>query len=372
MALDNETRERFGTRAFYREYTRGMTPDRINREFQNDSRRLKELYNDAIGVSRNDPEEHKKPIKIFQLLSSLLLRLTPARRLVFGLSVVGMLLYLIGQGTISTLLLPLSFLGIICVLFLELLEKSDVKQEIDLARDIQISLLPSSDLKFHPYEFASFASTASDVGGDYVDVISSPEGTYYIIADVSGKGLSASLYMVRLQALAHLIIKKLTPDPKELLTYLNDFIKSGKKDKTFVTACAAFFPNDPSRPVTMCRAGHNPPILYQSKKETFCELRSNGLGLGMTGSTIFTKQLQLLNISMEAGDNLIFYTDGLTEARNKHKEQFEEYRLHKIIELYGSLNATSIRQKIHVALEDFIGSERLSDDITYTCIHKHA
>ncbi|MDG5766391.1 SpoIIE family protein phosphatase [Balneolales bacterium ANBcel1] len=369
MSLDNETRRSFNrTRTFYREYTRGMTAERLGKEFQADSQRLMELYYDAVGIDRSKKEK-QRPVQVFKLIGSLISRLTPARRLAFGFSIGGLALYMLSSGLIATLMLPLSFLALVLLLLLELLEKSDVKREIDLARDIQISLLPGSNFRYEDIEFASFASTASEVGGDYVDVIRTERGTYYIIADVSGKGLSAALYMVRIQALVHLIIEKLDPDPSELFIHLNDYIKSGKKDKTFVTACAALFPSDGS-PVKMCRAGHNPPLFYDASRDAVSELRSQGLALGMASTTIFRKQLQEISLVLDPGDHLLFYTDGLTESRNHQNEQYDDYRLIKLFELYGSLNASTIRHKIHVALEEFIGDQRLADDITFTCIQR--
>ncbi len=371
MSLDNETRKAFKkTRQFYREYTRGMTPERIGREFHADSRRLMELYYDAVGIERSERDKDQTPVQIFRLFTSLVSRLTPARRLAFGFSFAGMIIYFLASGPVAALMLPLSFVTLVLLLLLELLEKSDVKKEIDLARDIQISLLPLSNIRKGSHEFASFASTASEVGGDYVDVLHTKRGTYYIIADVSGKGLSAALYMVRIQALVHLIVEKLDPDPKELFAHLNDYIKSGKKDKTFVTACVALFPGDGS-PVKMCRAGHNPPLYYNAARESVSELRSPGLALGMANSKVFKKQLAEISITMKPGDHLLFYTDGLTEARNELKEQYDDYRLQQLFELYGSLNCTTIRHKIHLALEEFIQGAKLADDITFTCIQKH-
>ncbi len=372
MNLENETRQAFqGTRKFYREYTRGMTPERIGREFHDDSRRLMKLYYDAVGLKPEEAEEKQPPVRIFRLLSSLLLRLTPARRLALGFSFAGLVAHFLATGPFAALMLPLSVIVLVLLLLLELLEKSDVMKEIDLARDIQISLLPGSNIRYCNLEFASFASTASEVGGDYVDVIDTERGTYYVIADVSGKGLSAALYMVRLQALVHLIIEKFNPEPKELFMHLNDYIKSGKKDKTFVTACAALFPADGS-PVALCRAGHNPPLLYQSGRDMVSELRSSGLALGMTNTAVFCRHLKQLSINMRPGDNLLFYTDGLTEARNQNMEQYDDHRLRHLFELYGSLNATTILGKIQVAVEEFIQGEKLVDDITFTCVHMHS
>ncbi|HKJ34826.1 MAG TPA: SpoIIE family protein phosphatase, partial [Balneolales bacterium] len=286
MSLKNETREAFqSTKSFYREYTKGMTRQRLGRDFHADSTRLKELYKEAVGEDEESESGRKlgPHIKGMRLFNALSKRLNPTRRLIFGGSIFGFFLHYFTTGFFSMALLPLSFAGILMVLMLELLEKIDVKKEIDLAREIQLSLLPPSDIKTDRVNISSFANTAKEVGGDYVDVINTDIGTYVIIADVSGKGLTAALYMVRIQAMVHLIINQSKPKPKELLLELNNYIKSGKRDKTFVTACVAFFPKDKNHFV-FTRAGHNAPILYNKTKDATLTLRTPGLALGMTAS----------------------------------------------------------------------------------------
>lgn len=250
MALKNETRSSYNTKAFYEEYVSGMNSRQLGKQFQSDSDRVKKLYYDA--VEEFNPKTPHSEIPVFQkflsLLSALTKRLNPIRRLIFGISLVSFVVYyffvIIGLTghILHPLLLPLSFTGMLLILLIELLEKSDVQRELDFARDIQLSLLPPSQVNLKEIEVYSFAATALEVGGDYVDIIKTEKGTYIFIADVSGKGMSAALYMVRIQALVHLLIKKSEPSPKELFLELNDYLKSGRKDKTFVTACAAFFP----------------------------------------------------------------------------------------------------------------------------------
>ncbi|MEX2640422.1 MAG: PP2C family protein-serine/threonine phosphatase [Balneolales bacterium] len=372
MSLKNEAHGKFrNTRVFYRQYTEGMTPKRINREFHADTTRLYELYKEAVG-SRIDKETNKVVpvhVRLMRLFSALVRRLTPARRLVFLGSFAGFILYYFVGGTFAQLILPLSFLAIILILMLELLEKIDAKKEIDFARDIQLSLLPSSSTRTDHLEFESFATTANEVGGDYVDVISTSKGVYLIIADVSGKGLGAALYMFRLQALVHLLIKKAHPGPKELFLELNDYIKSGKKDKTFVTACIAYFPSGEDY-FRLCRAGHNPPLLYSGKKDSSTELRSTGFALGMTNSNKLASHLNEVIIPFAAGDSILFYTDGLTEARNHLNQEYGLDRLRSLFEIYGSLHAKSIVNKIQNSLENFVGNTRLADDITFNCVRK--
>jgi serine phosphatase RsbU (regulator of sigma subunit) len=370
--LDNETNRRVqNTKSFYLEYTSGMTRERLGREFYADSNRIKELYKEAVGDDI-DPSTGNRVgihIKWMRFINALGLRLNPTRRLFLGGSMIGFVLHFFSAGLFSTALLGASFASLFLIVILELLEKFDVKKEIDFARDIQLSLLPDPDVDADPIKIASFANTASEVGGDYVDIIQTETGTWVIIADVSGKGLQAALYMVRMQAMVHLLINKGIESPKELFLELNDFIKSGSGDKTFVTACAGFFPKGKDEFV-FSRAGHNPPILFNNIKDTTINLRTSGLALGMASTIRLKKYLKDVTIDFKASDSIIFYTDGLTEARNFEGREFGVSRVESIMDIYGSLDANSIIEKIESSLEAFIGDEKQHDDITFTVIHK--
>jgi hypothetical protein len=374
MGLKNEARSSYNTKTFYREYVSGMNSRQLGKEFQSDSERLKKLYYDALRETNPSVPPAKIPVfqKLLSLLAALTKRLNPVRRLVFGVSLVSFLAHLVlsffnlGQP----FLLPVAFIALMVILLIELLEKSDAQKELDFARDIQLSLLPPSIVHANQVEACSFAVTAQEVGGDYVDIIKTDKGMYVIIADVSGKGMSAALYMVRIQALVHLLINKLHPSPKELFLELNDYVKSNKTDKTFVTACAAYFPND-SDHFLFSRAGHNIPIVYSKKHDKTFRLDTDGFALGMTSTRMLKKKLEEKKFQFEPGDSLLLYTDGLIELRNDIQEEYGEKKLDGIMSIYGSLHSKSITQKIQSSIELFLGDEKPLDDITFTTIHKN-
>lgn len=377
MSLKNETKTGYNTKTFYEEYVEGMNTRQLGREFQSDSDRLKRLYEEV--VKQKNPkvatEDLSFPQRTLSLLSALTKRLNPVRRLVFGVSIVTFLSHylfsLVGlSGLIfHPLLLPISFLGMLLILMIELLEKSDVQKELDFARDIQLSLLPPSSAVYNGLEIHSFAATALEVGGDYVDIIHTEKGTYILIADVSGKGMSAALYMVRIQALVHLLINKLHPGPKDLFLELNNYIKSNRKDKTFITGCAAFFPKGEDY-FTFARAGHNNPIVYNRQKDATFKINTDGFALGMTSTPALDKNMKESRFKFEKGDSLLFYTDGLVEARNNRNEEYGFERLEGLFSIYGSLHSKTITQKIQSSVESFLGDEKPLDDITFTTIHK--
>ena len=377
MSLKNEAQSGYGTKKFYKEYVSGMSRDRISKEFSADTDRLKLLYKEAVeDIERKQGQQLPGHVKFMELFSNLTQRLNPTRRLAFGLGSVSFvghyLLNFIGAGDLvffSGLLLPFSFVSMFFLLLVELLEKSDVQKEIDLAREIQLSLLPGTSLNKENLEVYSFAHTAKEVGGDYLDVIDTEKGTYVVIADVSGKGLSAALYMVRMQALVNLLIHKEQPSPKDLFLQLNDFVKSNSKDKTFVTGCVAYFPNDKDE-FEYVRAGHNIPVYYSRERDTTFNLKANGFALGMTSTSMLGQHLEVKRFHFKPGDSVLLYTDGLNEARNERGEEYGEERIESLMEIYGSLHSKTIVKKIQASLEAFIGPVPPADDVTFTCIHR--
>lgn len=377
MSLKNEAQTALqSTKSFYKEYVTGMNRRRFNKDFRSDSERLKQLYKEAVeDIEREQGRRLPGHLRFMRLMSDLTQRLNPTRRLAFGLGSVSFIGYYLLQFFevsqflfFAPLMLPFGFASVLFLLLVELLEKSDVKKEIDLARSIQLSLLPETSSNTDALEIHSFAHTANEVGGDYVDVIQTDEGTYVIIADVSGKGLTAALYMVRMQALVQLLLEKENPTPKELFIQLNEYVKSDSKDKTFVTACGAFFPKDGDH-FLFARAGHNAPIYYSRERDTTFELKSDGFALGMTTSKNLAAYMVEKKYHFKPGDSVLFYTDGLNEARNELGQEYGENRLEAIMEIYGSLHSKTIIRKIQASLESFIGDEQPLDDITFTCVH---
>lgn len=368
--MKNEASKNFeSARSLVKEYSDGMTREKLSLGWKEDRDRLKRLYREAVGENDGSKSEIPLPEKLNRLASATLRRMTPVRRLIFSSSVIGFALGSIAVGDVVELLVPASFVGMAMLLLFELLDKLDAQKEIDFARKIQLSLFPQSTHKFDDIQLASFATTAKDVGGDYVDVLTTDDGVFVIIADVSGKGLSAALYMIRLQALVQLLVKKEKPSPKDLLLELNNYIKSGKRDKTFVTACVCFFPKGKDY-FSIVRAGHNSPAFYSKEKDTTLELTPKGFALGMTNSERLARELQEIKVSFKPGDTLLVYTDGLVEARNEIGQEYGSNRILSILDVYGSLDAQTVVKKLHTSLESFIGDERPLDDITFTCIHR--
>ena len=362
----------------YRGLFTGVSRERLSRDLVSDRQRLRELYEEALsegGASHTDLRKLPLRTKIGRLLQALTKRLNPTRRVLFMFALGSAALHIalsvlsLTGAVIHTVSLPIATVILVVLLMLELLEKTDVLEELSLARKIQLSLFPAPTLKRGDLEIESFAMTAQEVGGDYLDVIDSPDGTYVVIADVAGKGLGAALYMVRLQALVRLLTSKACPSPKTLLTELNDFIKSDRQDRTFVTALVAFFPNGQNT-VQMARAGHHPALIYRRESDAVEEAKMPGIALGMSSTRILSSSLQETELAFEPGDSLLLFTDGLVESRNPLGEEFGNERIEAILSVYGSLRASSIMHQITSSLDRHLQDEIPIDDVTVTCVRR--
>jgi sigma-B regulation protein RsbU (phosphoserine phosphatase) len=155
--------------------------------------------------------------------------------------------------------------------------------------------------------------SAMQVGGDYFDLIPlSDKKLFVIIGDVSGKGLSASLYMAKLQTMMQLYCVD-NKSPKEILTQVNKKLYQEMEKSWFVTLTLALFDMDKKK-VTFCRAGHVPVIVSLNDKIEF--YKTTGLGVGLEKGVIFEKTIIEKEIDLSAGQMFAFVSDGITEAMN--------------------------------------------------------
>jgi sigma-B regulation protein RsbU (phosphoserine phosphatase) len=232
------------------------------------------------------------------------------------------------------------------------------KAELEIARNIQQSLLPASLPAVKGMDIAAKGIPATEVGGDFYDVIPLQRGcTAILIADVSGKGVSAALFMalsrtvVRANALWHV-------RPKEVITDANRMIAKDASSGMFVTLFYAAL--DPEKhELAFVNAGHNPPILAR-KGESIRELGITGIALGALEDTSYEEHV----VELEAGDVLVLYTDGVTEAVNNRDEQFGVDRLKDTIKSSGDSDARSTLERIVREVTTFAGDTPQHDDIT--------
>jgi sigma-B regulation protein RsbU (phosphoserine phosphatase) len=234
-------------------------------------------------------------------------------------------------------------------------------REFALVGEIQRSLLPSVLPKIPTMDLAAHYQPSQRAGGDYYDFFELPEGKWGIfIADVSGHGTPAAVLMAVTHCIAH---SNPCPSnrPEQVLNYLNRCLATRytAQNESFVTAFYAVY--DPSqRTLTYSRAGHNPPRLKRCQDGSLIGLdAASGLPLGIDADNTYQERVHRLL----PGDQIIFYTDGITEAHSVDGEMFTTERLDRELE-NCSLEASALLESVLVSVRDFTAGMPAEDDQT--------
>ncbi|MFC1492445.1 SpoIIE family protein phosphatase [candidate division KSB1 bacterium] len=243
-------------------------------------------------------------------------------------------------------------------LFEETIEKQKMEEELAVATEIQNNLLPKRFPEFENLELEAVNIPSKYVGGDYYDFIKiSDDILVTVIADVSGKGVPASLLMANLQASIRALAQEVE-DPAILTGKVNDIIYENTASDKFITFFYSRFTRSTGE-LEYCNAGHNHPVVITNSGE-ITYLDEGGLILGMLPDIIYKKGKVVLN----PGDTVVMYTDGITEALNHKEEEFEETRLMEVIEREHNNSASTIESSIINAVYDFVNGYPQSDDLT--------
>lgn len=239
------------------------------------------------------------------------------------------------------------------------IEKERIEEELNLAKGIQQGLLPSEMPTFDNFEIAGYNVPSKQVGGDYYDIICRENDEIFCaIADVTGKGFPASLLMSNLQAAMHTVVEY-DADLASATARLNDTIYKNTPSDKFITFFW-FKLNTATKEVIYVNAGHNPPYLYKSKTNELIELNDGGILLGALPTMM---PYQQGSFSMEKGDMIVSFTDGVTEAFDENREEYGEERLKKLILDNYSKKASVLTDKIVQHVMKFANGIQY-DDIT--------
>ncbi|HEY6403041.1 MAG TPA: PP2C family protein-serine/threonine phosphatase, partial [Blastocatellia bacterium] len=247
-------------------------------------------------------------------------------------------------------------------------ERERLQGEFSVARKAQLRMLPESPPSAPGIAIAAVCNPSKDVGGDLYDFLALPEGKIgVVIADVSGKGVPASLYMTLTKGLLD-SVSEYKIDPGEILREVNLHLYDVCRRKTFVTMFLGVI--DPlRRTLSFARAGHNPTIICRNgasepgAPRTWM-LKSPGMGMGLNKGKIFNQSLKVETIQLEPGDKLFFYSDGITEAMNEKRDEYGEDRLMAIAERANEMSAEQSRDAVMADVADFLGKVHPQDDQT--------
>lgn len=245
------------------------------------------------------------------------------------------------------------------------IEKQRIEEELALARDIQQGLLPKSNPLMQGLDISGVSIPAMTVGGDYFDYIElSPDKLLVVVGDVSGKGVSAAIYMSKIQGMIQ-VIAPMYDHPKEMLIQVNRRIFDSLERKSFITMILALF-DVKRKEVTICRAGHNKALIGVNGTVEY--LQGGGIGLGLERGPVFEHELEEIKRPLGPKSIFVFYSDGLTEAMNERKMQFGEETVFEIVKAKRSLTAQQLQHTILTSVEEFRGAAEQNDDLTVVVV----
>jgi sigma-B regulation protein RsbU (phosphoserine phosphatase) len=247
----------------------------------------------------------------------------------------------------------------------ESIEKERLEKELDVAREIQRKILPLKIPDYPGLQIASVFIPAFEVGGDYYDFFEiSKTKLGFVIADVSGKGISAAFIMAEVKGIFESLVKTIER-PKEILLKANDILRSALDNKTFVSAAYGFI-DIMEKKLHFARAGHCP--LFLLRDHDFKQIKPSGLGLGLSNNNYFDQTLEEYSIGLEENDTIVLYTDGVTEAKNEHLEDFGDKQFSEILRSGNKLSAEELSNKIIREITVFSSNHAQYDDITLVII----
>jgi serine phosphatase RsbU (regulator of sigma subunit) len=251
-------------------------------------------------------------------------------------------------------------------------EKERLEEELRIARQIQMSLLPKDRVSMPGLSIAALCLPATEVGGDYYDFIPLDEQRLaLLIADVSGKGTSAALYMAELKGLV-LSLSRIYDSPRKLLIEANEILAENLDSRSFITMVYAVIDME-ARRMTYARAGHNPifQLSANGNPHRTKVLAPEGLGLALDRGRRFEQILAEESVALDAGDLFLFFTDGLSEAMNPKADLFGESRLREILEVHSARPLEDLRERIIDEIFTFAEGEDQHDDMTMVLVKIH-
>jgi sigma-B regulation protein RsbU (phosphoserine phosphatase) len=247
--------------------------------------------------------------------------------------------------------------------------KEQIASELRVAREIQMGMLPHDFTgveKAYRVSFGAVLEPAREVGGDLYGVCAAgPERLMIFLGDVSGKGIPASMFMVRAVSLARLLAREIA-EPERILARLNDELSADNPSCMFVTfLCAVFEPK--SRRLTLANGGHCHPLLLPADGPARWILKNLGTALGFESGMEFER----MELALSEGDTVVFYTDGVNEAFNSEQEFYGNDRLFADAGLLSGQSASAISAGLLARVREFVGGAPQSDDIAILTFKVH-
>ena len=368
-----------GTRRFFDAYTQGLTTADLERVFTRDTPEAYRFFSRHIDFAElaRLPWHRRTLAHIRLFFLAFTLKLTPARRAIYGVAIVTTLVGLVelfrefhfllvphpafAPGTLALLT---GFLLVNLIVLLEVADRLSLKHDLEIAREIQQAMLPTAAYRAPGLEAFGMTRPANTVGGDFYDILPLPDGRVLLaLGDVAGKGSPAALLMALLLAMMRTLVDEgLTG--AALMTRLNAQVHKHAPRSRFVTLFVATL-NPGTGELVYVNAGHHPPLVRQ-RAGGYERLREGGIALGMFDHASYTAGRTLL----DPGDVLVLYSDGITEAEDGDGQPFDEAGVQRVIEYGGWGSAKELGWATFQAVERHTDQRRLLDDLTVLVAHR--
>jgi serine phosphatase RsbU (regulator of sigma subunit) len=376
---------------FFDSYTKDLTADDLQRLFTRDT---KEAYRFLMrGHSRDAFKAlpwHKRAVAEARVLFiAFSMKLSPARRVVFGAAMILALLGLInlfrdiGYTRVGPILpfgiglsvpgpvfypgtwsLFLAFGLVNLLVLLEVADRLSLKNDLEVARDIQQAMLPSGMFSAPGVETIGTSRPANTVGGDLYDIIPLDDGRLVIaVGDVTGKGSPAALLMALLVAMLRTLVDERL-EPPDLVARLNVQVCRHAPGSRFITLFYGVY-EPATGTLTYVNAGHTQPLVLR-RSGTFERLTEGGIALGMFEHSTYT----VGRVAIEPNDLLTVYSDGITEAENPSGRPFDEPGLESTLTANQGQSLSAIGTAVVRAVERHTGDIRLADDLTILLLRR--
>jgi serine phosphatase RsbU (regulator of sigma subunit) len=373
-------------------YTKDLTAEDLQRLFTRDARDAYQFFmrgRDADALQRL-PGHRRAVEEVRALFVAFSMKLSPARRVVFGgalaMALIGMINLFGGFGIIEIARLPFiggigipgplfrqgtwslvfAFALVNLLVLLEVADRLSLKNDLEVARDIQQAMLPSGIYSAPGVETIGISRPANTVGGDFYDILPLDDGRLVIaVGDVAGKGSPAALLMALLLAMLRTLVDEKL-EPADLVTRLNVQVCRHAPGTRFITLFYAVF-----QPLTgeliYVSAGHMPPLIVR-QDGTSERLTDGGISLGMFDHSTYKTG----RVIMQPDDLVAVYSDGITEAENPAGTPFDEIGLEAALQASRADSLSAIGADVVHAVERHTAEKRFADDLTILLLRRRA
>ena len=373
-------------------YTRDVSPEELQRLFTDDTRDAYRFFTRGKDDDRfaGMPLWKSVPLRLREFFIAFTIRLSPARRILYVgalvIALTGIIRLFRGFAAIDfplgvpflqvgvlmpvwvdgTLALLISLFLVNLLMLLEVADRLSLKGELEVAREIQLAMLPKGTYRAGDIQIAGMTRPANTVGGDFYDVLPLTDGRIIVtLGDVAGKGSPAALLMALLLAVLRTLVDE-DLDPPSLIERVNAQICRHSPSSRFITLFYAVY-TPATGTLAYVNAGQNPPLIRRADGR-YERLGSTGVALGMFEHSTFAS----VETTLAPGEMLIMYSDGITEAEDPTGRPFEESGLELVVERHAGQESAEIGVQVIKAVEAHAKASRFIDDLTILLLKRRA